>query len=236
MLRRLDPEGWSHRFQTGAILGFVTTLVAADLLAPFVVGSFFWALVPLAGALIWRFERTRLRDIVSWTVPLGVALFLAGLLPSPLGPVLTLLGLGALIAMMYSDRVRDAWLAFVAPGHYRRIRGPDRDVPHALWSFDQEAIRAIERFTHDRDGAGLADRVDRIATKAKALRIASATWSDLRDRFVAWLEFVGEAATGTSPDTAHAELERRHDAYDAAFAALIAKRSEPIGVPPRSAR
>jgi hypothetical protein len=237
MLRRFDPEVWPDQLQTVAIFGLISALVVADLVAPFVMAGAFWALVPLVGALIWRFERTRLREIVSWTVPLGVGLFLAGLLPPPFGPVLTVLGLGALIAMMYVDPVRDGWLALVAPGHYRRIRGPDRNVPLALWSFDQEAARWVEQFTHDGDRRGLAERIDRIAINAQSLNVATPAWRDLRDRFVEWLAFVRATAAGRSPDAARfAELEPRREAYDAAFAALIAERSEPIGVSHEPAR
>jgi len=235
MLRRLDPEVWPERLQTGVILWLVTALVGAYILAPRVIGGFFWLFVPLVGALLWRFEGTRVRDIVSWTVPLGVSLFLAGLLPAPIWAVVPWLGLAALVAMMYVDPVRDAWLGLVAPGHYRRIRGPDRDVAHALWRFDQDAVRSIEQFSRDGNRRNLAERIDHIAGRARALPIASPSWASLRDGFVAWLAFIRATTSGHSPDPGRfAELEPRRGAYEAAFAALIAERSEPIGLPPRA--
>lgn len=229
MANRLDPATWPERVQTAALLFVVGGAFATSLVSPAISGRLLWLYVPVVGALIWRFERASPREIASWTVPLGAGLLVAERLPPPIDTLLSALGVGALIAMMYWDKARNGWLHLVAPGADRVYNAPDRAIAERLDELDGEARRAIEAFTVDSNDASLIRRLDYVTVRARAMSVADPDWARLRDLFVGWLAacsaIAGDRFAGSE---AFDEMNRRRDAFETSRAALVDARSHPL--------
>lgn len=79
------------------------TWITVLMMWPSALGPAAPLVVPVAGALIWRFEGTRFRHIASWTVPLAVVLLIGEFLPWPLPSLVSLAGVAILVAMMFGQ-------------------------------------------------------------------------------------------------------------------------------------
>jgi hypothetical protein len=213
-----------------ALIGLIAAWSIASIALPFVRGSY-WLVLPVTGALIWRFEHTRVRDIATWTIPLALVLLLAERLPDPLGLLVSLAGVVFLAAMMFSNTVRDGWLGIVAQGQYRVFHGEDRVVAERLAVLDAEAFDAIERYTRTGDAQESSARLDKLAADATALLIDDPAWHEVRSRLCDWLRASADAATASPEryDAAFARMEERRTAFDHAKAAIADARSVPVG-------
>ena len=226
MARRLDPATWPERWQTPAIAILAGAALLSSFLWPDVAYRFFWIYVPTFGALIWRLERARIRDIASWTVPLAIGLLIADRLPRPFDTLVSALGLAVLVAMLFWDTARDGWVKLVAPGAYRVFGRQDRPIAETLAYLDVEAIGAIERFTHDGNVVGFRERLETVTTKARGMSIADSEWLRVRDAFLDWLAACALAARDRSPESdAFDDVDRQRTAYEAAMATMADARA-----------
>ena len=229
---RIDPAGWSDRVQMTVLVGLVTAWALGSL-AWRPLGGLAPLMLPVVGALIWRYERTRVRDIASWTVPLAIVLFVAGLIPGPVGLVVSLAGAGVLAAMMFWSVARDGWLRLVAPGHYRVFRGPDRPIAERMAGLDYDANKAIERYVQTGQSEPFKVRLQALAQDAETMEISDTEWGRLRDLFVAWLR-----ASVMTADISEEEVDsrfklmaERHAAFLEATMAMAIERSSLLGGP-----
>jgi hypothetical protein len=229
MIHGLDPAEWSGRARQVALFALLLAwvLVAVEW-SP--LSGRLWIVAPLTGALIWRFERTRLRDIASWTVPLALVLLVAAMLPDPPGLALSLGGVAVLAAMLFSHRARDAWLGLVAPRQYRLFRGLDQPIAERLAALNVAAFEAIEDYTRSADAGVFTERLERLELDATGMEIEDPQWRDVRSQFVAWLRAGSVAATVPPEDfrEAFAGMEERRSTFENAWAAIAEARCLPL--------
>jgi hypothetical protein len=201
---RLDPARWPHRVH-------VATLIAATVVT-FAVGlapSPWWHLaslgLPLGGALIWKFDRVRVRDIALLTLPFAACLIALELQPYFIVRVAGYVAAVLLLAaMMFSDLFRSRWLAFVAPGHYRVLTGEDRRLYDKAMSFREQAWKAIRSFRRPSDFGRLNAMLAAIREKAAAPGSFDQAWAEVQAELIGWLDALRDALVAMPDETEQA--------------------------------
>lgn len=190
---RIDPLAWPPRVQEmaigllivlGAVLAWLNVALQLALLTPVMVG-----------ALVWRFDGFRLREILSWTVPLAIGLLVQDVfLRRPLDLVVVVVLIGVLIAMIFSERARMAWVGIVSPGAYRIFTGDDRRIDRALSELGDDTESALAAYMRTSDHLELHDRLDAIASRLEAIPISDPSWEAVRSNRLAHIRASAEIA------------------------------------------
>ncbi len=207
-LRCLDPFVWSPNR-----LIVVVVLWCALGAASVAVWGEAWLLplwLPVLGLIFWRADGHGILITLSWTVPLGVLLFMSLALAGTVGRIaaliLTAVGTGILVL----PRVQRTWIRLVTggsrtssaaiPEHALRLRS-------ALGRVDTALVESLR----DHDAARIHRAVEAARDEIGALQIPeSDPWSEPRRMAISWLRDL--EAISRRPDrdvNAYAAANRR---------------------------
>lgn len=233
LARLVDPINWPWRVVLGALLAIVFGPLALEWLG--LVDIPHWLALPAAGTVAWRAQRRRYRDIATWVVPLAVIdivafeLTAAQMIPFEAFTAVYVLLVAWAFAMVFSERVQNAWLSVAAPGHYRSMPDADRALNHALRDLDIDMWEAQERLAKTQDLAAFQRRSAAAREKALAIPVKDPDWERVRELWLRYLDWWDERDEPPDDEAAYEDLDARRAAYVEAIERLRDIRSRPLG-------
>jgi hypothetical protein len=219
---RLDPAAWSDRAQVAALVA-MSVLAAALAFAPGDWRLLILVLIPVAGAFIWRFEGTHVREIALLQIPVVVALLIAHVQPVPLIAIAAeILAVVLLALIMFSDRFKRRWLALVAPGRYRFLSPAEQAVHNQLRDIYFATRRQIKRASSS-DPTRVLSSIKVLESRARSVTTTEPHWARVRETMVVFLQALARSISAQT-DEALKNLETaRRDLNEATSAALDAR-------------
>lgn len=230
--RLVDPIHWPSRL---LIVVLLVILVGQPALEWLGFDTPHWVTLPAAGIVAWRAQKRRLRDALTWVAPLAIIdvvafdLALTGAIPSEAFTAIYLLLIAWAAAMVFSERVQNAWLSVVAPGHYRALPGADRALNEALVDLDIDAWKAQKRLAKTSDLDAFRRTSAAARTKSLAIAINDPDWERVRTLWLRYIDWWDERDDPPDDEAAYDDLDARRVAYDEAIERLRDLRSRPVG-------